>query len=295
MASIDPLEKSVVNEPGRLDFLIEDVDKLVSLPDIYYRLESAISDPTTSTDTLARLLQSAPDLCARLLRMANSAFYSFPAKIETIDRAVSTIGLRQIRELILVTSVVKAFSGIPLEMVNMTMFWEHSIAVGIMARVLGQQAKLPNAESFYIPGLLHDIGRLVMYLKLPKLMHDLLLQRQHQGKNLLQLEQHCLGYTHADIGGRLLEFWKLPQSIYQPIAEHHDSAQGNEFELVSYAIHIADCWVDANRLDSCGEQFDPVTCPEALPMLNIEADDLEQIGRMATDQTRDVLRQFASH
>ena len=295
MASVDPQTVSKIYGPGGLDFLIEDVDKLVSLPDIYYRLESAIVDPTTSTDTIALLLQSDPDLCARLLRMANSAFYSFPAKIETIDRAVNTIGLRQIRELILVTSVVKAFSGIPLDMVNMSMFWEHSISVGIMARALGQHAKLPNSENFYIPGLLHDIGRLVLYLKLPELMHDLLLQRRHQRKNLFQLENQCLGYSNAEIGGRLLEIWKLPQSIYQPIAEHHDPSQGNEFEVVSCVIHVADAWVDANRLDSNGDISDPLTCPEALPMLDIDTDEVEQIGRKAAEQTRDVLRQFVSH
>lgn len=295
MASINPLEVSVVKGRAGLDFLIEDVDKLVSLPDIYYRLESAIVNPSVSTDAIARLLQSDPDLCARLLRMANSAFYSFPTKIETIDRAVSTIGLRQIRELILVTSVVKAFSGIPTKLVNMAMFWEHSLAVGIMARTLGERAGLPKADSYYIPGLLHDIGRLVMYLRLPALMHDLLLQQEHQGKDLYQLEQHCLGYSHAEIGGRLLQHWNLPKSIYQPVAEHHDPLRDSEFEQLSCAIHVADFWVNVNRLDSNGKQSEPDLKPEALTLLGLNAEDLDEIGMLAGDKTRELLRQFVNH
>ena len=104
MASVNPIELTSAQGLQGLEILIQEVDKLVSLPDIYYRLEEAIVDPSATTDKIAELLRSDPDLCARMLRMANSAFYSFPTKIETIERAVSTIGLRQIRELVLVTS-----------------------------------------------------------------------------------------------------------------------------------------------------------------------------------------------
>ena len=109
MASVIPASTSAVKGAGGLELLVVEVDKLVSLPDIYYRLEETIVDPTSTMEVIANLLRSDPDLCARMLRMANSAFYSFPTRIETIERAVGTIGLRQIRELVLVTAVVKAF------------------------------------------------------------------------------------------------------------------------------------------------------------------------------------------
>ena len=174
MASVNPLEVTVARGLHGLETMIAEVDKLVSLPDIYYRLEEAIVDSASTTDKIAELLRSDPDLCARMLRMANSVFYSFPTKIETIERAVSVIGLRQIRELVLMTSVVRAFEGIPEELVNMPTFWEHSVAVGIMARAIGEHARIPKADAFYVPGLLHDIGRLVMYLKVPGLTNQLL-------------------------------------------------------------------------------------------------------------------------
>jgi len=295
MASVNPLEVTSAQGLHGLEMLIVEVDKLVSLPDIYYRLEEAIVDPSSTTDKIAELLRSDPDLCARMLRMANSAFYSFPTRIETIERAVSTIGLRQIRELVLVTSVVKAFEGIPPGSVNMTTFWEHSVAVAIMARELGAQLRIPNADGFYIPGLLHDIGRLVMYLKLPGLMRDLLQQRQASGRAMYILERNILDYSHAEIGGRLLEYWKLPQSIWEPVVTHHEPRKGGEYSLAACAIHIADGWVNTNFLGSSGSGFELSISPEALERIGVDIEEVDRIGALAAEQTNAVVRQFMGH
>ncbi len=295
MASVNPLDFHHARGLGGLEELVVEVDKLVSLPDIYYRLEEAIVDPTTTTDRIADLLRSDPDLCARMLRMANSAFYSFPTRIETIERAVSTIGLRQIRELVLVTSVIKAFEGIPPGTVNMNTFWEHSVAVGIMARELGRHTAQPNAEAFYIPGLLHDIGRLVMYLKLPGLMHDLLEQREQSGQMMYTLERERLEYSHAEIGGRLLEYWKVPQSIWEPVSTHHDPRKSGEFALAASAVHIADAWVNTHRIGSSGGGFELRIDPDAMQQFDVDVDELDRIGQLAGEQIHAVVRQFMGH
>lgn len=295
MASANPINLNEFAGTAGLASLTRQVDKLVSLPSIYYRLEEAIVDPATRTDDIAELLRSDPDLCARMLRMANSAFYSFHTEVETIERAVSTIGLRQIRELVLITSVVKAFEGIPPGLVNMATFWEHSIAVAVMARALGEQARIPNAESFYIPGLLHDIGRLAMYLKMPGLMHDLLLQREVQGQSMFAQEIQLLGYTHADIGQHLLDAWKVPASITAPIARHHDPGAGGEYAPAACAIHVADAWVNTNRLGSTGSCYLLELDHDALASLRLDAENLHQIGLAAGEQTQQILRQFLAH
>ena len=279
MASVNPLDVAAAQGITGLHLLVEEVDKLVSLPDIYYRLEELIVDPKSTTDSIAGLLHSDPDLCARMLRMSNSAFYSFPTRIESIERAVSTIGLRQIRELVLVTAVIQAFEGIPSGKVNMASFWEHSVAVGIMSREIGQSAGIPGAQSYYIPGLLHDLGRLVMYLKLPSLMSNLLEKRDASGMAMDQLECEILSYSHADIGGCLLEFWKLPQSIWEPVAMHHNPSGSGEFMLTACAIHIADAWVNANRIGSSGSRFDLEIDPEALELVGVDMDSISHSPR----------------
>ncbi len=295
MASVNPLDVTAVQGTIGLNLLVEEVDKLVSLPDIYYRLEEVIVDPSSTTDSIAVLLRSDPDLCARMLRTANSAFYSFPTKIDTIERAVSTIGLRQIRELVLVTSVVKAFEGFPSSQVNMASFWEHSIAVGIMAREIGQQAGIPSASGFYIPGLLHDLGRLVMYLKLPGLMYDLLSQRENSGRAMYLLELEMLSYSHADIGGRLLEFWKIPQSIWEPVTTHHNPVAAGEFVLTACTVHIADARINSNRIGSSGGRFELGIDSEVFELIGVDTDAVEKAALVAAEQTLAVVRQFMSH
>ena len=295
MASINTLDITKISGLSNLDFLVAEVDKLVSLPDIYYRLESAIESPASTVKDFSMLLGSDPDLCARLLSLANSAFYSFPAKVESIDRAVGMIGLRQIRELVLVTTIMKTFSKITIEVINMTAFWEHSVAVGVLARAIAKYAGLPQSERYYIVGLLHDIGRLVMYLKLPSFMNDLLIKCEQQEQSLFVLEQQQLAYTHAEIGGRLLEFWKVPQSIHEPVQYHHRPDQASEFVHMACAVHIADAWVNKNQVGTSGERKMPLINPQAMQILGVQEYEMDEIWSLAVDEINDVIKQFVQH
>jgi HD-like signal output (HDOD) protein len=295
MASINNLDITKISGLSNLDILIAEVDKLVSLPDIYYRLESAIENPVSRVEDFSRLLGADPDLCARLLSLANSAFYSFPAKVESIDKAVGMIGLRQIRELVLVTTIMKTFSKITVEVVNMTSFWEHSVAVGVLARSIAKYAGMPQSERYYVAGLLHDIGRLVMYLKLPSFMNDLLVKCESQEQSLFVLEQQQLAYTHAEIGGRLLEFWKVPQSIYEPVQYHHRPDQASEFVHMACAVHIADAWVNKHQLGTSGERRMPIINPQASQILGVQEYEMDEIWALSIDEINDVIKQFVQH
>lgn len=275
-----------------LDMLVQDVTKLVSLPDVYYRLESLIEQPDSSMADFAKLLSSEPDLCARLLSLANSAFYSFPASIESIEKAVQIIGIRQIRELVLATSVVKLFNQVPLGMVNMQLFWEHSISVGVFAKSIAQYCKLSQVERFYVAGLLHDIGRLLFYLKLPGVMHDLLIKREAKEAILHELEKEALGYTHAEAGGRLLQIWRVPDSIYAPVMSHHQLDQSSDYLQVAAAIHIADAWVNNHHMGSSGERFELEISPVATEALSLQYYELDEIWELAKDDINSVVRQF---
>ncbi|MCP4488080.1 MAG: HDOD domain-containing protein [Gammaproteobacteria bacterium] len=295
MVSINSMDIAEIRGREKLDVLVSEVDKLVTLPDIYYRLESVLESPVNTLDDISSLLSTDPYLCARLLRMANSAFYSFPARIETIERAIGTIGLRQLREMVLATSVIEVFNGIPTEQVYMRKFWKHSVAVGVMARAVARYAGLPQSERHYIPGLLHDIGRLVLYLKLPGMMGEMLERARSKQHMLHALEQQQLGYNHADIGGRLLAFWKVPQSIYEPVSYHHDPMQAREFVLVTCTVHIANAWVNCQAQGSSGASVSPLINNEAMQLLNLQEDELEEIWARAADEIVDIVNKFLTH
>ncbi len=277
---------------SNIDLLVSEVDKLVSLPDVYYRLEALIEHPTSTVTDFSDVLASDPDLCARLLSLANSAFYSFPASIETVDKAVQIIGVRQVRELVLATSIIKVFDKMPLGMINMKSFWEHSVAVGVLAKSIGQYCNISQPERFYVAGLLHDIGRLVFYIKMPGLMHELLIQREAKEECLYLLEQESLGYSHAEAGGRLLENWRVPVSIHEPVNFHHKPEQSLDFTQVTAAVHIADMWVNKNQVGTTGERFVLPISNFALEQLNLQSYELDEIWILAEEAIKDVMKQF---
>ncbi len=292
MASIS--QASAGGWAGRqdVDELVAGFDRLVSLPDIYYRLENAIDQPGASHETIAELLGQDPDLCARMLGMANSAFYSFPTRIETLERALAVIGLRRVRELVLVTVVARTFDGIAEESANMSDFWEHSVATGILARDLGLRVRARNADSFYVPGLLHDIGRLLMYLRFAADMQALLDQADATGQRLFALEQERFGFTHADVGARLLASWKVPRSIREPVQWHHLPDLGGEFAFATCAVHIADAWVHARR---AAHRPRPAFDDNALALIDLDDQQLDDLGTDALLRTSATARQFAGH
>ena len=292
MASQQRIEVMDYGGLNDIDLLIGEIDKLVSLPDVYYRLEALIEQPNSTITDFSNVLSCDPDLCARILSLANSAFYSFPASIESVDKAVQIIGIRQIRELVLATSIIKVFSKMPLGMINMRSFWEHSVAVGMMAKAIGQYCNITQPERFYVAGLLHDIGRLVFYIKLPGLMHDLLVQREVKEEFLFVLEQDSLGYTHAEAGGRLLESWRVPVSIHEPVSFHHNPADSHDFTQVTAAVHVADAWVNKYQVGSSGERFMSPINDFALDQLNLKYDELDEIWLIAEESMKDVMKQF---
>ena len=127
-----------------------------------------INDPDASAAEIGDVISEDPALTARLLKIVNSAFYGFPSRIETVSRAITIVGTLELLDLILAASVVKAFSGIPSELVDMDQFWEHSLYTGVTARVLAGRHRAPDTERYFVAGLLHDIGALVLYRQLPR-------------------------------------------------------------------------------------------------------------------------------
>jgi HD-like signal output (HDOD) protein len=176
---------------------------------IFTRIDEAVNNPRSSLADIGRIISEDSSLTARLLKIVNSAFYSFPSKIETISRAVTVVGTQQLRDLALATSVMKLFQGIPPDLISMEAFWKHSIACGVAARVRGSKREA-NIERFFVAGILHDIGRLILHagsrLDAPHWVVAMPVGIALQGRN------EELGFDHASLGRVLLEL-ELPASL----------------------------------------------------------------------------------
>lgn len=237
--------------------LVEEVSTIHSLPMFYTQLSQAIDHPRSSIGDIAKIISEDQGLTARILKLANSPMFGYFSKIDTITQAVTIIGVLQVRDLALALSVMDVFRGIPKDLVDMEQFWKHSIATGLAARLLATSQRESNLERFFVAGILHDVGRLVMYVQIPDLCRDLLEQCNGTGTLLHRAERKLLSFDHADVGGTLLKRWKIPPRVAEPVGSHHDCAKAEEYPREASILHLADIIAHALEIGHSGERFVP--------------------------------------
>ncbi len=261
-----------------------------SLPTIHIRLEEAINNPKKSMSDIAKVIREDPGLTARLLRIVNSAFYNFPSRVETISQAVTIVGTQQLSALALATSVMNMFKGIQSTLVSMDSFWRHSIACGLAARVLATMRRDNNAERFLVAGMLHDIGRLILYTKLTDKSQEILNTARQQPQLLYETERDALGFTHAVVGGLLLQSWKLPTSLEEIVMYHHNPMSATRFPMETAIVHVSDIIVHSMQLGTSGERYIPPLDPAAWEKLNLHPSVLASVEEQVDRQYQDALQ-----
>lgn len=219
--------------------LLDDVEGLVSPPDVCMRVFELIHSPLTGTREIAAVVGVDPNLTVRLLRIANSAFYGFSGKIDTISRAVTVIGTTELYQLVLSVSAVQTFTNIPNELVKMDTFWRHSIYTGLLARALAVRASVLHPERLFVAGLMHDIGSLVLYHQHPEAMRDILLLAEGDEEVLYQAELERFQFTHAGVGGELMNRWRLPVELVEAVTWHHEPEKAEQASMEAHILHLA--------------------------------------------------------
>lgn len=197
--------------------LAQEVETLFSLPDIAIRLNDLIDQPNTSTQDLVEVVQLDAGIAATVLRLANSAWYGLPAKVDTISRAITLIGQRALRDLVLSTSVIRTFKGISAEFVDMRDFWDNSVTCGVVTRNLAQKIGMRETERMFLAGLLHKVGRLVFYASRPVQYRQVLQDRQHGEAAIIEAERAVFGFDYAQLGAALLRSWRVPAALDEVI------------------------------------------------------------------------------
>lgn len=273
--------------------LLTGYTEVSSVAMIYDRLNEAINNPGASMSDIGEIIREDVGLTARLLRLVNSAFYGFPQKVETISKALVVVGLQQIRDLALATSVVNSFSGIPESLINMEMFWHHSIACGVAAKILATYRRETNVERFLVAGIVHDIGRLIISLKIPDEAREALVRSKSDGELLRDAEEGVIGFDHAQVGCALLESWNLPLSLQEVAAYHHSPSAAERYLLEAAIVHTADIIVHAMQMGSSGERFVPPLDRRAWERIelpeSILSSVLDQVERQVGEVVRTIL------
>jgi len=273
--------------------LVKGVVNLISLPEIYMRVSQVLEDPNHNAKQLGDIICHDPALTARILRIVNSAYYSLAVKVELVSRAVSVVGEDDLRNLILATSAVEAFKRIPNQLLDIDLFWRHSVHTGIIARLLSRHCNILHGERLFIAGMLHDIGKLVLYYKEPELSQEVLLEAADSDGLLYAAEKRVIGFTHADVGGALMDAWKLSDTLKDVVTYHHTPLRAKKYPMETAIVHIANCIVNAIGPDTIVDEhmLDDMLDfePETLQITGLDLNILPEIMDKAWEQAAEVL------
>lgn len=252
-----------MNSPTINELVLATPSSLGSYEPLIHEIEAALRSPQCSLGVIGDIIEKDVDLTARLLRFSNSAYCGFSTKLSTVAEAISLIGIQQVQDMLSASSVLERFAGLSSEFVSVPSFWQHSLATGIGARLIGLAGRLPHPDRLFVAGLLHDIGRLVLFLQSPKQAQKIFELYANERLLLRKAEVSVLGYDHQNIAEALLKSWRYPATVVLAVGHHHDPSVCQTARVEAAVVHVADHLVNAMRVGSSGEQFVPPLNPQA--------------------------------
>jgi putative nucleotidyltransferase with HDIG domain len=228
---------------------------LPSLGSIDAALKDLLNADQRYTSQIAEIIRRDPGLTARLLRLVNSVYYGMSTPVKNIEEAVFYLGVRQIRQLAVVTPIVEDLQNLAgNRRFPWREFWRHCIGVALMTREVIDIVQSPNEEVDYVGGLIHDVGKIVMASTFPdhfQVIYGTLADGSH---DLLELERQVLGMDHAELGALYLKKQMLPENLVEIVQFHHHPENARHNVNMVAAVQVADLLVRHAKIGNSGNR-----------------------------------------
>ena len=244
---------------------VEGAKELPVMPPVAAEVMRMAEDPDTDLSAIAELISRDAALALRVLKIANSSFYAMPREVETLQQAIVLLGYSALRSLVVAASMKEVFVRFGLAE---RLLWEHAVAGAVAANTLASQVGGINADEVFLAGLLHDVGRLVMYTQAEDEYQDVLTAIYSENADPIEAERAAFGFDHCEIGRLVLQKWKIPARLALAIGHHHDpmAASGDEGEKpVAALLQVADrmCLRAGLGRREANEELNPFDCDGA--------------------------------
>jgi putative nucleotidyltransferase with HDIG domain len=225
----------------RIRRVTESIIGLPTLPTVVSKMIDLVDSPRTSAVVLSRLIGSDQSLTAKILKLANSAYYGFSREIPTVNRAIVVLGFGTVKEMGLSLSVFDVFRKTPSsEAFDVRLFWEHSVACGVASQMLARTLCPAFAGEAFVAGLLHDVGKVILKQYFDREFAEVIALQKGANAALDAAEEAILGTTHDRIGAWLAEKWNLPELISDSILHHHDPWEAGTDRLFVACVTLGD-------------------------------------------------------
>jgi HD-like signal output (HDOD) protein len=234
-----------------------------TLPKVLESVASALEDPDVNFENVSDLIEIDQALTSQILRLANSAFYSTQGNVSRVNQALLVLGA------VVTRSVVLSSAVLDIRKVGLSGFWEHSlgcaVAAGAIAKVIGRC----HPEEVTAAGLLHDLGKVVLYKELPEVFEQVLARTGDERRSFRDAERALLGADHCDIASWLVDKWRFPACLAEPIVFHHTPAQARIARDETAIVHVANSLVRALGYGSGGDRLVPEIDAKAWKRLDL--------------------------
>jgi putative nucleotidyltransferase with HDIG domain len=263
--------------------LIEMAPEAIPLPATTLKIIKLINDPRSTADDVGDVLEMDQALTARVLRVANSAYYGVPRQVASAKDAVVMLGHNTLRSLIFTASVAgvlgRKATGYALGEGEL---WRHSVNVAGAARLVARVKYPALAEEAYVAGLLLDIGKIVLDQYMQDEFETANALAIEESISFIEAEQRVFGADHAEIGGLLAEKWNLPPDLVDAIRHHHDPSSAEGAPVLAALVHVSDLVATELGIGIGSDGLQYPSVGEAFELAGIDAEEYMTImGQVA--------------
>ncbi len=265
------MDDKLHQQEEKIQRILERIKALPTLSVVVARVIQVVSNPLTSASDLSSIIMVDQALTAKVLRLANSAFYGFPFRIKNITQAVSILGFDTIRNLALTVSVHKIFTGDDRNaFFSHQEFWKHSVGVALCCSLLAKKIKYKSHESAFTAGLLHDIGKTFFEQYMHEEFVAALKDSAEKKIPLYQAEMQIIGIDHQAVGRIMAEKWNLPHELQAGINFHHHPEDEQEENVMATIVNVANSLCNKKGLGNSGDTAILPLSGEARALLNLD-------------------------
>lgn len=221
--------------------ILKEVKDLPPFSVVANRALKLTNDPRSSAIDISRVISYDPAFTARVLRMANSAYYGFARKVTTVSDAIVILGYETLKSVVLALTLQKFYDrdikGYGLEKGDM---WKHSVGCALASRMIATKVKYKSVEEAFVSGLLHDVGKTILNQFVRDELDKIIELSIANGLSFSESEKEILGFDHQDIGAKVAEKWNFNEKIAEAIKCHHRPEKAYRDPELTAIVHVAD-------------------------------------------------------
>lgn len=239
--------KKLISHQG-LKEMVSRIDALPTLPATYVELVEELKTEDASIEKIGNIISKDIGLTAKILKVVNSSFFGLRQQITTPAKAVSMLGLDLVKAMALSSGTFDKFKHLKVPGFSIEQMWEHAMLTSSFAKIIAQEGGLDrrSADTAFMAGLLHDIGKLLIAAHLPDSFAVINKLAEKISIPIVKAEEKVIGTNHSCIGAYLLGLWGLPQAILDATAFHHSHNNWSVAKLnPATIIHIADALAES--------------------------------------------------